>query len=120
MAEIIHEEDYSLAAGPQGQITKMEAILTRFPRDSFNWVVGPFDEALVPLLQTADQRDRDEIKGIAFDGEPVAYQSIRSGGFASGDHQLGAGMGCLGWGLTSATARSMKPRWVSTQTSLFS
>jgi len=80
MAEIIHEEDYSLAAGPQGQITKMEAILTRFPRDSFNWVVGPFDEALVPLLQTADQRDRDEIKGIAFDGEPVAYQSIRSGG----------------------------------------
>ena len=33
MAEIIHEEDYSLAAGPQGQITKMEAILTRFPRE---------------------------------------------------------------------------------------
>ena len=58
----------------------MQALLTRMPKGSFNWVVGPFDEALTPLLETARQRDRSEIKGVAFDGEDVAYDSIRKGG----------------------------------------
>lgn len=80
LAEIVHEEDYSLAAGAPGQITKMEAILTKYPKDSFKWIIGPFDDALVPLLKTAEQRGRDEIKGLAFDGEPIAYDSIRKGG----------------------------------------
>jgi ABC-type sugar transport system substrate-binding protein len=79
-AKVIHEEDYSLSQGAPGQITKMQAILTRYPKGSFNWVVGPFDEALTPLLQTAQQRDRTEIKGVAFDGEEVAYDWIRKGG----------------------------------------
>jgi len=79
-AKVIHKEDYSLAQGAPGQITKMQAILTRLPKDSFKWVVGPFDEALTPLLQTAQQRERDEIKGVSFDGEDVAYDWIRKGG----------------------------------------
>jgi ABC-type sugar transport system substrate-binding protein len=80
VAKVVHWEDYSLAQGAQGQITKMQALLTRMPKGSFNWVVGPFDEALTPLLETARQRDRTEIKGLAFDGEDVAYDSIRKGG----------------------------------------
>lgn len=79
-AKSVAWEDYSLAQGAQGQITKMQALLTRLPENSFNWVVGPFDEALTPLLETARQRDRKEIKGVAFDGEDVAYDSIRKGG----------------------------------------
>lgn len=80
LATIVHEEDYSLAGGAPAQITKMQAILTKYPKDSFKWIIGPFDEALVPLLETAQQRDRTEIKGLAFDGEPIAYDSIRKGG----------------------------------------
>jgi ABC-type sugar transport system substrate-binding protein len=79
-AKTAHWEDYSLAQGAQGQITKMQALLTRMPKGSFNWVVGPFDEALTPLLETARQRDRTEVKGVGFDGEGVAYDSIRKGG----------------------------------------
>lgn len=79
-ATIVHEEDYSISAGAPGLITKMQAILTRFPKDSFNWVIAPYDEALVPLLQTAQQRERDEISGVSFDGEAVAYDSIRNDG----------------------------------------
>jgi ABC-type sugar transport system substrate-binding protein len=90
VAKVVHWEDYSLAQGAQGQITKMQALLTRMPKDSFNWVIGPFDEALTPLLETARQRDRTEIKGLAFDGEDVAYDSIRKGG-----QQVGT----ISWGL---------------------
>jgi ABC-type sugar transport system substrate-binding protein len=79
-AKIIHEEDFSLAQGGAGEITKMQAILTRYPKDSFQWVVAPFDETLSPLLQTAQQRNRGEIKGVSFDGEEVAYADIRKGG----------------------------------------
>jgi ABC-type sugar transport system substrate-binding protein len=42
--------------------------------------VGPFDEVLIPLLETAQQRGRTEIQGASFDGEPVAYEQIRKGG----------------------------------------
>lgn len=79
-AKIIHEEDFSLAQGGPGEITKMQALLTRYPKDSFKWVIAPFDETLTPLLQTAQQRDRTEIKGVSFDGEEVAYADIRKGG----------------------------------------
>lgn len=43
------------------------------------WVLGPYDESLVPILATARQRDRSEIKALGFDGEPVALESIMSG-----------------------------------------
>src|SRR5262249_46591637 len=77
---VMHKEDYSLAQGAQGQITKMQALLTRLPKGGFNWVVGPFDEVLTPLLETAKQRERTEIQGVSFDGEPIAYEQIRKGG----------------------------------------
>jgi ABC-type sugar transport system substrate-binding protein len=78
--KIIHSEDFSLAQGGPAEITKMQAILTRFPKDSFRWVIAPFDETLTPLLETAQQRGRTEIKGVSFDGEEVAYADIRKGG----------------------------------------
>jgi ABC-type sugar transport system substrate-binding protein len=78
--KVIHSEDFSLAAAGPGEITKMQAILTRFPKDSFKWVIAPFDETLTPLLETAQQRGRTEIKGVSFDGEEVAYADIRKGG----------------------------------------
>jgi ABC-type sugar transport system substrate-binding protein len=43
-------------------------------------VIAPFDETLTPLLQTAQQRGRSEIRGVSFDGEEVAYADIRKGG----------------------------------------
>jgi len=78
--KVIDSEEFSLAAGGQGEITKMQAVLTRFPKDSFRWVIAPFDETLTPLLETAQQRGRNEIKGVSFDGEEVAYADIRKGG----------------------------------------
>ena len=89
-AELIHREDYSLAQGGQGLITKMQAILTRYPKGTIDWVIGPYDEAIVPPLQIAQQRGRTEIKGISFDGEDVAYNSIRTGG---------AQVATISWGL---------------------
>ncbi|RUZ71656.1 hypothetical protein EN943_33010 [Mesorhizobium sp. M7A.F.Ca.US.006.01.1.1] len=79
-AKIVHVQDFSLASGATDEITKMQAILTKYPKDSFKWVIGPFDEAVVPLLETAKQRDRNEIKGLGFDGEPISYDSLRKGG----------------------------------------
>ena len=78
--KVIDTEDFSLAQGGQGEITKMQAVLTRFPKDSFKWVIAPFDETLTPLLETAQQRGRTEVKGVSFDGEEVAYADIRKGG----------------------------------------
>lgn len=79
-AKIIDEEDFSLAQGGPGEITKMQAVLTKYPKDSFKWVIAPFDETLTPLLETATQRSRNEIQGLSFDGEEVAYVDIRKGG----------------------------------------
>jgi ABC-type sugar transport system substrate-binding protein len=78
--KVVHVEDFSLAQGAPGEITKMQALLTRFPANSFKWVIAPFDETLTPLLQTAQQRGRSEIRGVSFDGEEVAYADIRKGG----------------------------------------
>jgi ABC-type sugar transport system substrate-binding protein len=78
--KVIDAEDFSLAQGGQGEITKMQAVLTRFPKDSLKWVYAPFDETLTPLLETAQQRGRSEIKDVSFDGEEVAYADIRKGG----------------------------------------
>ena len=78
--KVIDAEDFSLAQGGPGEITKMQAVLTRFAKDSFKWVIAPFDETLTPLLETAQQRGRTEIKGVSFDGEEVAYADIRKGG----------------------------------------
>jgi ABC-type sugar transport system substrate-binding protein len=80
LATIVRKEDFSLADGSPGLITKMQALLTRYPKDSIKWVVGPYDEAVLPLLETAAQRGRPEIKGLGFDGEPVTYDSLRKGG----------------------------------------
>jgi ABC-type sugar transport system substrate-binding protein len=78
--KVIDSEEFSLAQGGQGEITKMQAVLTKFPKDSFKWVIAPFDETLTPLLETAQQRGRSEVKGVSFDGEEVAYADIRKGG----------------------------------------
>jgi ABC-type sugar transport system substrate-binding protein len=78
--EILHREEFSLVQGAQGLVTKTQALLTRYPKDSFQWVIGPYDEVLRPVLQTAQQRGRTEIKGVSFDGEDVAYDSLRGGG----------------------------------------
>jgi len=51
-----------LAQGAQGQITKMQALLTRMPKGSFNWILGPFDEAsdAAPGNSTTAQQDRNQ------------------------------------------------------------
>ena len=79
-AEVIHTEEFSLVQGAQGLVTKTEALLTRYPEGSFTWAIGPYDEVLRPVLQTAQRRGRTEIQGISFDGEEVAYSSLREGG----------------------------------------
>lgn len=79
-ASVLEEVQFSVAGGAQDLITKMQAVLTRHPAGSFDWVVAPYDEALVPILATAQQRDRGEIKGLGFDGAEVALQSIKDGG----------------------------------------
>jgi ABC-type sugar transport system substrate-binding protein len=58
----------------------MQAILTRFKEGEIKWVIAPYDEVLKTALEVVDQRGRKEIKGISFDGEDVAYHSIRTGG----------------------------------------
>lgn len=78
--KVIHTEDFSLATGAPGEITKMQAVLTRYPKGSFKWVIAPYDETLTPLLETAQQKGRTEIKGLSFDGEQVSYNDIRKGG----------------------------------------
>jgi len=80
VAEVIHQEDFALTQGAQGLITKMQAILTRYPEGSFNWIIGPYDEVTKTALEVVKQRGRTEIKGVSFDGEDVAYESLRTGG----------------------------------------
>lgn len=79
-AKIVHSEDFTLVQGAQGLITKMQAILTRFKEGEIRWVIAPYDEVLKTALEVVDQRGRKEIKGVSFDGEDVAYHSIRTGG----------------------------------------
>lgn len=79
-AKIVHSEDFTLVQGAQGLITKMQAILTRFKEGEIKWVIAPYDEVLKTALEVVDQRGRKEIKGVSFDGEDVAYHSIRTGG----------------------------------------
>ncbi len=80
LAEVIEEVEFNVGAGAPDLVTKTQALLTKYPRDSFQWVLGPYDESLVPVLATARQRDRAEIRGLGFDGEPVALNSITGGG----------------------------------------
>ena len=78
-AVVLEEIEFNVGAGAPDLITKMQAILTRHHKDSFQWVIAPYDEALVPLLATARQRDRTEIQGLGFDGAEVALKSIADG-----------------------------------------
>lgn len=78
-AEVLEEVEFNVGAGAPDLITKMQAMLTKYPKDSFQWVIAPYDEAVVPLLATARQRDRSEIKALGFDGADVALQSISQG-----------------------------------------
>lgn len=80
LAEVVEEVEFNVGAGAPDLVTKTQALLTKHPRDSFQWILGPYDESLVPVLATARQRDRAEIRGLAFDGEPVALDAIKSGG----------------------------------------
>jgi ABC-type sugar transport system substrate-binding protein len=79
-AKVVQPEEFSMAAGIPGMITKMQAILTRLPKGHVDWVIAPFDEGVAALLETAKERGRGEIRGVGFDGEAVAYDSIRNGG----------------------------------------
>lgn len=90
IAEVLEEVEFNVGAGAPDLITKTQALLTKYPRDSFTWILGPYDESLVPVLATARQRDRTEIRGLGFDGEPVALKSI------AGD---GAQSATISWGL---------------------
>jgi ABC-type sugar transport system substrate-binding protein len=80
-AEIVHSEDFTLVQGAQGLLTKMQAILTRFPEGTIKWVIAPYDEVLNTALEVVEQRGRKEIKGVSFDGEDVAYDSLRNNGY---------------------------------------
>lgn len=80
VANIVEEVDFNVGAGAPDLITKTQALLTRYPKGSISWILGPYDESLVPVLATARQRDRTEIQVLGFDGEPVALDSIMSGG----------------------------------------
>ena len=80
VAKVVEEVEFNVGAGASDLITKTQALLTKHPKDSIQWVLGPYDESLVPVLATARQRDRTEIKALGFDGEPVALDSIVSGG----------------------------------------
>lgn len=80
VATVVEEVEFNVGAGAPDLITKTQALLTKHPKDSIQWILGPYDESLVPVLATARQRDRSEIKALGFDGEPVAVDSIVSGG----------------------------------------
>lgn len=79
-AKVVEEVEFNVGAGAPDLITKTQALLTKYPKDSFKWILGPYDESLVPILATAKQRDRTEIKALGFDGEPVALESIAADG----------------------------------------
>jgi ABC-type sugar transport system substrate-binding protein len=79
-AKVAQAEEFSMAAGIPGMITKMQAVLTRLPKGQVDWVIAPFDEGVAGLLEAAKERGRGEIRGVGFDGEAVAYDSIRNGG----------------------------------------
>ncbi|MEQ8346409.1 MAG: substrate-binding domain-containing protein [Sneathiellaceae bacterium] len=79
-AKVLEEIEFNVGAGAPDLITKMQAVLTRHPKDSIQWVIAPYDEAVVPLLATARQRDRTGIRGLGFDGQPVALESIAKDG----------------------------------------
>jgi len=78
-AKIVDEVEFNVAAGAPDLITKTQALLTKHPKGAVQWVVGPYDESLVPILATARQRNRDEIRALGFDGEPVALNAITAG-----------------------------------------
>lgn len=78
--KIVEEVEFNVGAGAPDLITKTQALLTKYPKDSFKWVLGPYDESLVPILATAKQRERTEIQALGFDGESVALESIATGG----------------------------------------
>lgn len=78
-ARITDEVEFSVSAGAPDLITKTQALLTKHAKGTIQWVVGPYDEALVPILASARQRSRGEIRALGFDGEPVALKSIASG-----------------------------------------
>lgn len=79
-ARVVEEVEFNVGAGAPDLITKTQALLTKHAKGSLQWVVGPYDEALVPVLATARQRGREEIRTLGFDGEPVALSAIASGG----------------------------------------
>lgn len=79
VAKVVEEVEFNVGAGAPDLITKTQALLTKHPKDSVQWILGPYDESLVPVLATARQRDRTEIRALGFDGEPVAVDSIVSG-----------------------------------------
>lgn len=74
---VVDEEEFTIADIGPGQEAKMRAMLDQNP--NAEWVYAPFDGALYPLLDTAQQEGRDNMKGVSFDGDPPAYADLRNG-----------------------------------------
>lgn len=89
---VVAEEEHTVADIGPGQETMMRAMLDRHP--DAEWVYAPFDEALYPMLEFAQQAGRDNMKGVSFDGDPGAFADLRDGPDA-GRGQLAT----ISWGL---------------------
>ena len=89
---VVAEEEHTVADIGPGQEAQMRAMLEQNP--DAEWVYAPFDEALYPLLEFAQQAGRDNMKGVSFDGDPGAYADLRDGP-DSGRGQLAT----ISWGL---------------------
>ena len=74
---VVGEEEFTIADIGPGQEAKMRAMLDQNP--DAEWVYAPFDGALYPLLDTAKQEGRDDVKGVSFDGDPPAFADLRNG-----------------------------------------
>lgn len=105
VASVLEEIEFNVGAGAPDLITKMQAVLTRHPKGSIQWVIAPYDEAVVPLLATARQRDRDGIRGLGFDGQPVALDSIVKGG--GQDATISWGLEWVSWAGIDECNRAM-------------
>lgn len=109
VATVVEEVEFNVGAGAADLITKTQALLTKNQRTASSGCWGRMTNLLVPVLATARQRDRTEIKALGFDGEPVALDSIVSGG--SQVATISWGLEWVAWAVsTNAIAPSTRPR----------
>jgi ribose transport system substrate-binding protein len=60
---------------PEQQI--MSALLARQPEGTFKWIYAGFDFMITPLIQTAEQTGRTELRGLSFDANLENLEFIR-------------------------------------------